>query len=753
MPNGLTKRVPLAGLEGMTVGEFAAAQLPTADAGAPSPGLALDPAGKTLLPADSGLLSHDLPNGAMLFLVSNTGTTAKRPAAAAANPLDQVLLACQDPLADPLLVPTAAAAAAATPAVVPVRTTPAPDGAGRGPAFLTQSPLEASYRNERGIKHASAHAFVRARMDASRSSALHGKLAVVDDGIAALAEATKAADPAAGPVSVAAMPPAVRLASQEYRHVDHVLFEAPHLVDRFLASWRNSGARRQRFGLLVGRLEPYTGVPLGIQARVCAIYEPEQEDEPGSAAGRGAIRLKAEDFAAEVARLNGILRPLVPAPLNPPADPSTISAAGARLLLEPLCVVGAIWTDLEDDGTGAGRVKPRMHPVKSDRELELEAVAGTDPAAALELLRHRAAPKLLDGSPVTCVEVAAMARMQFALSKHGGGSGSVQMPGAEGGHFGSRFVSVIVHGDRDGNPALEAYMASDQAVALIAATGLVTASSEPTAMYALPEVPGRFVPDLLFSEQDALDDKVTKKASPLFPVELMLVSLTHGFPAPGTRDSSTPGSAMSTSGVSSSAGGSPMSSLSSLGSLSGASSARSSPLMMSSGASSMQSSPLLGGVVDLTVVRPRPVFPDSSPCPFPVENRSPTPVHASAVLRAHFRGHQATAATTGGNDAAHDFHFFVWLRERDFLPDPADPEDADSAAGTELTAWARAAVGLTPEEADLMQALQRRAASDKGVRLSSATSEPAPAGAPILPAIARPVNTTVTWSTLQMISS
>lgn len=61
---------------------------------------------------------------------------------------------------------------------------------------------------------------------------------------------------------------------QPYRHVDNVLFEHPAIVERFLAYWRATG--HQRVGFLYGRYERHPDVPLGIRARVAAIYEPPQ---------------------------------------------------------------------------------------------------------------------------------------------------------------------------------------------------------------------------------------------------------------------------------------------------------------------------------------------------------------------------------------------------------------------------------------------------------------------------------------------
>lgn len=53
------------------------------------------------------------------------------------------------------------------------------------------------------------------------------------------------------------------------------MFENTHIVERFLNYWRTTG--HQRLGYLYGTYEVNTDVPLGIRARVAAIYEPPQE--------------------------------------------------------------------------------------------------------------------------------------------------------------------------------------------------------------------------------------------------------------------------------------------------------------------------------------------------------------------------------------------------------------------------------------------------------------------------------------------
>lgn len=77
-----------------------------------------------------------------------------------------------------------------------------------------------------------------------------------------------------GGICTKCQPNAVTLNRQEYRHVDNIMFENPAVADRFLNYWRLTGC--QRLGILYGSYEVHKDVPLGIRARVAAIYEPPQ---------------------------------------------------------------------------------------------------------------------------------------------------------------------------------------------------------------------------------------------------------------------------------------------------------------------------------------------------------------------------------------------------------------------------------------------------------------------------------------------
>eukprot|EP00041_Stephanoeca_diplocostata_P026869 m.731867 g.731867 ORF g.731867 m.731867 type:complete len:595 (-) comp23063_c0_seq1:1732-3516(-) len=112
-------------------------------------------------------------------------------------------------------------------------------------------------------------------------------------------------------------PSAVRLTRQIFRHVDYLSFDSGAMVQEFIDAWLKSG--KQRYGVLFGDYAEYTQVPLGIQARVSAIYEPPQVSE--------ADGFELQDHEAKL----------------------TSISAMAKLL--GLRVVGCIYTDLETDPT------------------------------------------------------------------------------------------------------------------------------------------------------------------------------------------------------------------------------------------------------------------------------------------------------------------------------------------------------------------------------------------------------------------
>lgn len=90
---------------------------------------------------------------------------------------------------------------------------------------------------------------------------------------------------------------------QDYRHVDHVSFQTGEIVNAFLSEWRATG--EQRCGYLLGQYvkDPY--LPLGVRAKVEAIYEPPQKT---SLVGVKLLEEKDSEKVDEFAKMFGLER-------------------------------------------------------------------------------------------------------------------------------------------------------------------------------------------------------------------------------------------------------------------------------------------------------------------------------------------------------------------------------------------------------------------------------------------------------------
>ncbi|KAF8905447.1 NPL4 family-domain-containing protein [Gymnopilus junonius] len=164
----------------------------------------------------------------------------------------------------------------------------------------------------------------------------------------------------------------------------------------------------------------------------------------------------------------------------------------SSLASTPLTVVGYIFTDL--DPTPEDRTKSvyKRHP-QSFFLSSLEAIF----AATLQ----KANPTLSKSSPT--------------------------------GQFASRLVTAVLTGTEDGQVDVKAYQVSEQAVAMVDAD-MIEASIDPGIVRVKEEDrsdgSARYVPDVFFSYKNEYGLEVKKSAKPCFPVEYLLVNVTHGFP-------------------------------------------------------------------------------------------------------------------------------------------------------------------------------------------------------------------------------
>lgn len=93
-------------------------------------------------------------------------------------------------------------------------------------------------------------------------------------------------------------PPSVRLNAQKWRSVDYISPQGQAIITRLIDYWQQSNIPRS--GFMYGNYEPYSSIPLGIQATIKAIYEPPQKII------NGEVILEAdpnEDLVDQVARL------------------------------------------------------------------------------------------------------------------------------------------------------------------------------------------------------------------------------------------------------------------------------------------------------------------------------------------------------------------------------------------------------------------------------------------------------------------
>ncbi|THH04749.1 hypothetical protein EW145_g5290 [Phellinidium pouzarii] len=101
------------------------------------------------------------------------------------------------------------------------------------------------------------------------------------------------------------------------------------------------------------------------------------------------------------------------------------------------------------------------------------------------------------------------------------------------GKFSSRLVTAIATATEEGGIDISAYQVSEQACAMVDAD-MIEASVDPGIVRVKEEDrsenAARYVPDVFFRYKNEYGIDVQKSAKPCFPVEYLLVNVTHGFP-------------------------------------------------------------------------------------------------------------------------------------------------------------------------------------------------------------------------------
>ncbi|CAG8650560.1 15920_t:CDS:10, partial [Cetraspora pellucida] len=119
------------------------------------------------------------------------------------------------------------------------------------------------------------------------------------------------------------------------------------------------------------------------------------------------------------------------------------------------------------------------------------------------------------------------------LTDDGSGLGKNKHPTASkwcaSGKFNSRFVTCVVTGNTNGDIDVSAYQVSNICTSMVA-EDIIEASVDPSIIRVKESTSEKYVPEVFYKYKNNYGVNVQESAKPCFPVEYLLVNVTHGFP-------------------------------------------------------------------------------------------------------------------------------------------------------------------------------------------------------------------------------
>ena len=326
---------------------------------------------------------------------------------------------------------------------------------------------DASYQQERNFKHLSFHAYLKKLQDAqfNNHSATMPKLLEQHD-FKIKQSSVCPHDPWPHGICSKCQPSAITLQQQEFRMVDHVEFLDSETINSFVDAWRQTGT--QRFGILFGSYEEYSSVA---------------DDKDMTQVPPLGIKCQVQQIYEpwQSDELDGLK-------FNFEETCKDLKYIVQKFqIVENLYPVGFIFTDLTDSGKGDGSVLCKRHQ---------------------------------DSYFLTNLEVIQAAKWQNLFPN--------VCKDSEENYFGSKFVTCCISGNLENQIDISSYQVSVKGEALVKAD-FIMGSTNPSMLYLKETDDTRYVPEIFFTKTNEYNLTVKENAKPAFPVEYLLVTLTHGF--------------------------------------------------------------------------------------------------------------------------------------------------------------------------------------------------------------------------------